>query len=119
MGAYPNYTKSLAAYRESAFVYQQSIRLYMRRIEVNIPPAERRWDSSLIWEEGYQLSVSVEDDTVIIIGNRAGLISLAKYLLILAQDEAMPGDHLHLDAWQSGDLGELDEGSASLIVSLK
>jgi hypothetical protein len=62
------------------------------------------------WEEGFEISVRVEDDgSVVISANEEGLRSLADHLNALA-DEAS-GDHFHLDEYNS-----LEEGSADLIV---
>jgi hypothetical protein len=89
----------------------------MRKIELLIPEANERWDSRFIWEPDYEITVQVDGKYAIIKGNSAGLISLAKFLIILAQDEAVPGDHRHFDAGGLGELGELDELSKSLIIS--
>jgi hypothetical protein len=83
----------------------------MREIKLQIPDADNRWDSRLVWEPNYEITVYIQYNTPIIKGNSAGLISLAKFLLILAQDEAKPGDHRHFDA------GELDVESDPLIIS--
>ena len=62
------------------------------------------------WEDGFEISVRVEDDgSVVISANEEGLRSLADHLNALA-DEAS-GDHFHLDEYNS-----LEEGSAELIV---
>jgi hypothetical protein len=63
------------------------------------------------WHDGYMLGAHVDDGTVAISGNRAGLRSLADHLLALA--EGKPGAHFHLDSFNS-----LDDGSAELVVEL-
>ncbi|MBR5640827.1 MAG: hypothetical protein IKW92_01695 [Firmicutes bacterium] len=62
------------------------------------------------WEDGFEISVRVEDDgSVVISANEEGLRSLADHLNALADEAA--GDHFHLDEYNS-----LEEGSAELIV---
>ena len=61
------------------------------------------------WTDGFKIHVRVGPDTVTVSANREGLLSLAGHLSALA--EGMPGDHFHLDAYNS-----LEEGSAELIV---
>ncbi|MBE6104415.1 MAG: hypothetical protein E7193_05935 [Erysipelotrichaceae bacterium] len=61
------------------------------------------------WVDGFELSVKVEDGTVVISGNKEGLLSLANHLTTLADEEG--NDHFHLDEHNS-----LVEGSAELIV---
>ena len=61
------------------------------------------------WVDGFKLSVKVEDETVVISGNKEGLLSLANHLATLADEEG--NDHFHLDEHNS-----LVEGSAELIV---
>ena len=62
------------------------------------------------WEDGFEISVRVEEDgSVVISANAEGLRSLADHLNTLADE---PGcDHFHLDEYNS-----LEEGSAELIV---
>ena len=61
------------------------------------------------WVDGFELSVKVEDETVVISGNKEGLLSLTNHLATLADEEG--NDHFHLDEHNS-----LVEGSAELIV---
>lgn len=44
--------------------------------------------------------------------NREGLISLARHILLLAQDDVPNGSHFHLDEFNS-----LENGSLELIIS--
>ncbi|MFC0624388.1 Imm32 family immunity protein [Kribbella deserti] len=56
------------------------------------------------WDEGFTIAVSVDEGgQVLISANNAGLVSLARHLLTLAQDGAGPGAHLHLTAGQEID----------------
>jgi hypothetical protein len=62
------------------------------------------------WEEGFEISVRVEDEGIVVISaNEEGLRSLANHLLMLA--DAPGRDHFHLDEYNS-----LEEGSSELIV---
>ena len=61
------------------------------------------------WVDGFEIKVTVEDGTAIILANKEGLLSLANHLTALA--EGVPGDHIHLDAYNS-----LEDGSAELII---
>lgn len=61
------------------------------------------------WEENFEIEVKNEDGEVIISANSEGLLSLAKHLLTLAQNEVPIGTHIHLDEYNS-----LEEGSIGL-----
>lgn len=61
------------------------------------------------WEDGFEISSSVHEGEVTISANREGMISLANILLGLA--DGMPGDHVHLDEYNS-----LEGGSVDLII---
>ena len=64
---------------------------------------------NVTWEDGFAISTRVEDGTIVVEGNAAGLRSLAGICLALA-DEAC-GAHIHLDEFNS-----LEDGSADLII---
>ena len=66
------------------------------------------------WEYGFEIDAKMEFGSVIITANKAGLLSLAKQLLTLAQDEVQVGYHLHFDESNS-----LEEGSLELIIQKK
>lgn len=66
------------------------------------------------WEENFVIEVKKEDSEIIISANNEGLISLARYLLTLAQNEVPVGAHIHLDEYNS-----LEEGSVDLIFEKK
>lgn len=61
------------------------------------------------WVDGFEIKTVVENNEIIISANRAGMLSLAKQLVKLA--EGVPGDHIHYDEYNS-----LEEGSAELII---
>jgi hypothetical protein len=69
----------------------------------------------LDWENGYEITARMEiDGTIVITANRAGLISLGRHFLTLAQPGVPSGAHLHLDAPEM-----LDDDSASMILELR
>lgn len=63
----------------------------------------------LEWEDGFEIRVRIDKNTVTISANQAGLQSLAKQLTALA--EAAPGSHIHYDEYNS-----LEAGSAEMII---
>jgi hypothetical protein len=66
------------------------------------------------WEDGFEIAVKCDRENIVILANKAGLLSLAKQLLTLAQDNVPPGFHLHFDTYNS-----LEEGSTELIIEKK
>ncbi|MEK2479129.1 Imm32 family immunity protein [Streptomyces noursei] len=52
------------------------------------------------WDEGFEIMVSVTRSEALIKANRAGLTSLARHLLTLAQEGVSDGAHIHLTADQ-------------------
>lgn len=63
------------------------------------------------WEDNFAIKVKEEGNEVVISANKEGLISLAKHLLTLAQNEVPIGTHIHFDEYNS-----LEEGSTDLII---
>jgi hypothetical protein len=61
------------------------------------------------WEDGYEIRVRTDGETVTVSANREGLRSLALQLADLADEQ--PGTHIHLDRYNS-----LEDGSAELIL---
>ncbi|MEU1625330.1 hypothetical protein ABZ746_08345 [Streptomyces sp. NPDC020096] len=55
------------------------------------------------WDDDFEITVSVSFTEVSIKANRAGLVTLARHLLTLAQDGVHEGTHLHLTADQEID----------------
>ena len=66
---------------------------------------------SFVWEEDFSIKCSIDNNSVIIEANKGGLISLARHLLGLAQENVPEFEHFHLDEYNS-----LDDDSAELIV---
>ncbi|MEW9531124.1 hypothetical protein [Microbispora sp. NPDC049125] len=65
----------------------------------------------LVWDDLAEVSVSRGVDGVIILANRAGLETLARHLLTIAQDGVETGSHIHLDEYSG-----LEDGSVALIM---
>ncbi len=61
------------------------------------------------WVDGFEIRVSVENGEAFISANKEGLLSLAKQLTALAEEE--PGSHIHYSDYNS-----LEDGSAELII---
>ncbi|WP_456316012.1 Imm32 family immunity protein [Rhizomonospora bruguierae] len=80
-----------------------------RRIEVPAygPDAHLMFD----WDDGFQILVDRTNSEVTIRANAAGLVSLARHCLTLAQESVPPGSHIHLT-----DSVELEAGSGDLII---
>ena len=81
----------------------------MKEIQINIPEYDDCIE--LVWEKDFKIKTRYEYDTIIIEANNAGLVSLARHLLVLAQEEAPSGSHIHLDEFNS-----LEDGSLELIL---
>lgn len=67
---------------------------------VIIPDYQPGGGLHLSWDEGFEIAVSVVRSEVVIKANRAGLTSLARHLLTLAQEGVSGGAHVHLTADQ-------------------
>lgn len=62
------------------------------------------------WEDGFTIKVRVDDGkTVVISANREGLLSLARQLSDMANEET--GCHIHYDKYNS-----LEDGSSEMII---
>jgi len=80
------------------------------RIEIDVPTYAERGSLVAEWDLEFEIATFVQDGEILIRANSAGLRSLARHLLCLA-DEAVPsGHHFHFD-----DSNSLDDGSAPLI----
>ncbi|WP_162907414.1 Imm32 family immunity protein [Allorhizocola rhizosphaerae] len=69
------------------------------------------------WDEDTLLRAEVwesPEKTIVISGNAAGLSSLARHLLTLAQGDVPDGRHLEFDTY----CGWLEEGSAAIRIEL-
>ena len=81
----------------------------MIELKINIPEYDDCIE--LVWEKDFKIKTRYEYDTIIIEANKAGLVSLARHLLVLAQEEAPSGSHIHLDEFNS-----LEDSSVELIL---
>ena len=61
------------------------------------------------WVDGFEIKAVAENGEIVISANRAGMLSLAKQLMALA--DGVAGDHIHYDAQSS-----LEEGSTEMII---
>ncbi|MEV6674205.1 hypothetical protein [Streptomyces sp. NPDC051162] len=52
------------------------------------------------WDDDFEIQLTVSSTDVVIKANRAGLTSLARHLLTLAQEGVREGSHVHLTAEQ-------------------
>jgi hypothetical protein len=55
------------------------------------------------WDDDFEIAMSVSSTEVSIKANRAGLVTLARHLLTLAQDGVHEGAHLYMTADQEID----------------
>ena len=63
------------------------------------------------WEHGFKILTELQKNEIRIIANKPGLLSLAKQLVALAQEDIPDGYHIHLDEYNS-----LEDGSLELII---
>ena len=82
----------------------------MKEIKINIPEYDDAIE--LVWDNNFKIKTSKPYDTITIEANRNGLLSLARHLLLLAQEEVPSGSHFHLDEFNS-----LEDSSVELIIS--
>lgn len=76
--------------------------------EVEIIKYEAAKGIQFSWENNYTIEVKKEENEVMIMANKEGLLSLAKHLLTLAQEDVPLGSHIHLDQHNSLECGSLD-----------
>ena len=67
---------------------------------ISVPEYDGRRGIHLEWDDGFEIGVAVDGSEVRLVANRAGLVSLARHLLTLAQDGVPSGRHVHLTAGQ-------------------
>lgn len=65
--------------------------------------------NTLKWIDDYSITFQIDGNAAFLSANKAGLLSLASHLITLA--EGKPGDHIHLDSYNS-----LEDGSDELII---
>ena len=76
----------------------------MKKINIDIPDYDGN-GLDVIWEAEAKYSISVNDNSVVVLANKIGLISLAKQMLYMAYNELPKGSHVHFDSFftQSND----------------
>lgn len=67
------------------------------KIEVNVPDYDKLKGLVFQWERSYSIGVYLDDEVVKIVANKAGLISLARHLLMLANEDVPNHSHMHFD----------------------
>mgnify|MGYP006403339343 CR=1 FL=1 len=67
-----------------------------------------------VWEDGFSIKCSINDSVVSIEANKEGLVSLARHMLELAQENVPEFEHFHLDKCNS-----LEDDSVELIIVRK
>ena len=83
-------------------------------IKIEVPEYDPTVGMKYTWESGFEIETKVINGEIIISSNAAGLISLAKQLLTLAQNSVPTGSHFHYDVNNS-----LEEGSVELVIEKK
>jgi len=83
----------------------------MAEFKLSIPEYTKENGAIFSWENGFMIKSEVVNDQVVITANEAGLISLAKQLLFLAQNETPVDCHYHLDEYNS-----LEAGSKEIVI---
>jgi hypothetical protein len=81
------------------------------KIEIDLPEYSTEKGIQMSWENEFTIEVQADTKTVRVKANKAGLISLAKQLLTLAQSSIPAGYHMHYDESNS-----LEDGSCELIL---
>lgn len=81
------------------------------QIKIDIPEYKPHNGIQIIWQDGFHISVKLDESSVIIAANKAGLISLATHFLTMAQDNVNPGTHIHYDEYNA-----LEKDSTQFII---
>ncbi len=81
------------------------------KIELDVPSYAEHGSLVAEWDFGFEIATSVDDGEVIIRANAAGLRSLARHLLCLADNQVPLGRHFHFD-----DSNSLEDGSTPIII---
>lgn len=74
-------------------------------VEVDVEPYTPERGLSLAYDDGFKIAVEVKKGEVVVAANRAGLLTLARALLTLAQAGVPPGQYLDFDKWSGLEAG--------------
>ena len=80
-------------------------------IKIEVPDYKKESGLKFKWVDNFEIECKVNEDSVLLRGNKEGLESLANHLLNLAQESIPSGYHIHLDEYNS-----LEEDSTELII---
>ena len=80
-------------------------------VKIDVPDYSPSKGLRMEWEDGHSISATQDEGSTVLTANRAGLISLARLILTLANDHVPSGHHWHLDSSNA-----LEEGSIELII---
>ena len=80
-------------------------------IKLEIPEYDENEGFKYSWENGFEIKIEALNNDILIIANKAGLISMAMQFLTLAQDKVPDGCHFDLD-----EHGGLEDGSKALFI---
>ncbi len=83
-------------------------------IKLEIPEYDKSKGIKYSWVLGFEIEAFYKNDTINIVANKEGLISLANHLLNLAQDSVPNGHHLHFDKHNS-----LEDNSTDVVIQKK
>ncbi len=88
-------------------------------VKLEIPEYSPKNGIQTIWEDNFEIKTSIQYDSVAIFGNKEGLISLARHLLTLAQENVPSGSHVDLVRIWTGNVARrtgrsLQPGSTSV-----
>ena len=81
------------------------------KVFIDIPDYSKETGFLFEWEQDFKIKVEDVDGLVVISANKDGLISLARHLLNLSQDNFASGYDIHFDSYNS-----LEDGSKELII---
>ncbi|TCZ79381.1 hypothetical protein E0485_05835 [Paenibacillus albiflavus] len=84
------------------------------KIEIEIPEYSDDKGITRTWEDGYDINAKIFGNEIVIEANKEGLITLAKHLLALAQENIDSGFHFHYE-----DMHGLEDGSVSFVIEKK
>jgi len=80
-------------------------------IKLEIPDYDKTKGFQYHWEDGFEITVVNNGNSIAILANKEGLISLAVQMLTLAQETVPLNKYINLDEY-----GGLEDGSNELII---